>query len=614
MEGIEVSDALGKELQGSAILVGCDPGPQERKPEEPPWSPKESLDELEALCKSLDVEVRERMLQQWRPGRGTVPLGRGKIEELRDRIAADPDIGVVVFDCDLSIKALISLKGRLSPDGGCVILDRTSLILRIFAARAKSSEAKLQVTLASQQYMLPRLRYFLTEGGGLESKGGSAAGSSQGGSAGAALRGKGETQLSMDKSMLRGQMCKVRKKLLMVRALRVERRAKTNAIGLPVIALVGYTNAGKSTLLNRLCGSVEVEAQDRLFQTLDPTRRRVELPNGRGAFVVDTVGFLQRLPEQLVAGFRATLEEIEEADIVLHVVDVCSSTMYKQVGTVQQTLRELKTYDVKTPQILVFNKADKLEEGAQPELQQSIDFPWPGVVGHVQISARTGKGMASLAEAIENTLCEFTDFGAERMRVMIPWNDASSYAKLRGPPPLVKIEREEHTEEGYLVDCTCSTSAARRLRKFQVEAPDLDLSATAVLEDDLGAGILVDMELDFKVAEMEEEDGEGELEDFGDMDDLEDSDDEDLDDLEDEDDLDNMDGMDGLDATTAELRPRSDEPKPELELARDEVLEEEQSPAASASSLGRRAVTVAKPVWGRQAGRGRDADRQGTKL
>jgi len=466
-EGVEVSDALGKDLSGKAILVGWDPGRQRRKANEPVWSPEESLDELEVLCKSLDIEVKERVLQKWRPELGReFPIGRGKQEELRQQVKYDDEIGLVVFDKDLSYKALLKLKGRIAPLGEAVLLDRTSLILRIFAARARTKEAKLQVTLASQQYMLPRLRYYLTEGAGLEARGGSASGRS--GSAGAALRGKGETQLSQDKSMLVRQMAAVRKKIEEVRKHRSLLRKQQEERGMPVISLVGYTNAGKSSLLNRLCGTAEVTAKDRLFETLDPTRRRVKLDSGREAMVVDTVGFVQRLPQQLVAGFRATLEEIAEATIVLHVVDISSSTAAQQVSTVMQTLKALRDFDIKTPQLLVFNKIDKLEGGMSDELEQSLQFPWPGVVGHCQISALTGAGLVALAEAIESTLVEHTRFGAAKLRLLVPYTKSSEYARIRGPPPLAKIYHEEHTADGYLIDVVASTDAARRLRCFEV--------------------------------------------------------------------------------------------------------------------------------------------------
>jgi len=468
-EGVEVSDVLGKELMGKAILVGWDPGPQERKPDEPPFSPEESLDELEVLCNSLNLEVKERVLQKWRPDRSRhLPLGRGKTEELRQQVKYDPEIGVVVFDKDLSYRSLLTLKGRIAPQNQAVLIDRTSLILRIFAARARTPEARLQVTLAEQKYMLPRLRYYLTEGGGLEARGGSGGRS---GAGGAALKGKGETQLSQDKSMLARQMAGIKRKLEEVRKQRGLMRQGQRDLGMPVVSLVGYTNAGKSSLLNRLCGASEVTAKDRLFETLDTTHRRVKLATGREVMLVDTVGFVQRLPEQLVAGFRATLEELEDATVVLHVVDISSSTAAQQVGTVMQTLARLKGFDTETPQLLVFNKIDKLEGGIAKELEQTLEFPWPGVVGHCQISALTGAGLSALSDAIEATLVERTRFGAKSLKLLIPYTESSLYAKVRGPPPMAKINHEEHTPEGYLIEVTADEAAARQLQRFEVAEP-----------------------------------------------------------------------------------------------------------------------------------------------
>eukprot|EP00929_Paragymnodinium_shiwhaense_P001968 TRINITY_DN102175_c0_g1_i1.p1 TRINITY_DN102175_c0_g1~~TRINITY_DN102175_c0_g1_i1.p1 ORF type:complete len:689 (+),score=151.53 TRINITY_DN102175_c0_g1_i1:102-2168(+) len=465
-EGVEVSDALGKDIEGDVILIGWDPGPQDRNPEEPPWSAEESLEELETLCRGLDLIVREKVLQKWRRERGKAPLGKGKLQELKEQCKNDRSIGAVIFDMDLTVRQVLAMKGRISPDGHCLIMDRTSLILRIFADRARTNEARLQVTLASQRYMLPRLRAYLTEGGGLEARGGSAAGGS--GRGGGSLKGAGETQLSKDQFLFRQQISQIKAQLRALRKNRMQKRNTTKEYGLPIVALVGYTNAGKSTLLNRLHGSVEVESRDRLFETLDTTRRKVKLPTGREAFVIDTVGFIQRLPQQLVEGFRATLEELTDADLILHVVDVTSSTMYQQVGTVEKTLRELENFNMDTPQLLVFNKADKLEGGVMEELLGTIDFPWASIVGHCQISARTGMGVDALSEAIEDSLVEHTRFGGLQIQILIPYNQPQEYAKLHGPPPIAKIIKEEHTDEGYLLDLVASPDCLMQFRHFEV--------------------------------------------------------------------------------------------------------------------------------------------------
>lgn len=471
------SDELGKELTGKALLIGWDPGPGERGDREPEWSPEESLEELKALCKAINIEVKDTVLQKWRPDRGTLPLGKGKIEEVREQVDVDTDIGLVIFDKDLNFKSLLKLKGTIDPDNKVTLLDRTSLILRIFAARARTKEAMLQVALARQQYMLPRLRFYMTTGAGMEARGGSAAGSSMGGSAGGALKGKGETQLNQDKFMLVKQMTHIKQQLAEVRKHRSMERDKRQDLGLPIVSLVGYTNAGKSTLLNTLCGKPEVTAKDRLFETLDATRRRVKLDGGREILMVDTVGFVQRLPTQLVQGFRATLEEVSEATMLLHVIDISSPTAGQQVSTVMRTLKSLPDFKIDTPQLLVYNKVDKLEGGMSPELEQSLSYPWPGVVGHCQISALNGFGLAALADAIEATLQEHTAFGAEKMQLLIPYAQSGDYAKLRGPPPMARVVKEEHTAEGYHVSVVATPEAARKLQKFKVQPNERPVAA-----------------------------------------------------------------------------------------------------------------------------------------
>lgn len=519
------SDELGKELAGKAILIGWDPGPDERSAQniDPEWTPEESLEELKSLCGAIGVETKESFLQQWRPGRGRFPIGKGKMEDFRQQVKDDPEIGLMVFDMDLPHRSLLTLKGRIDPEDRITMLDRTSLILRIFASRARTREAELQVALASQQYLASRLRFYLTEGGGLEGRGGSAAGSSQGGSGGGALRGRGETQLSDDKFIMNRKISDIKRDLEAVRLHRAIDRSKRKELGVPIVSLVGYTNAGKSTLMNALCGKSEVVAQDRLFETLDSTRRNVKLEGGREIMIVDTVGFVQRLPTQLVEGFRATLEEVSEATMVLHVIDTSSRTAPQQVATVLRTLNKLPSYEMKTPQLLVFNKVDKLEGGLPEELQKSLEIGLPGVVGHVQISALSGYGMSSLAQAIEETLLKHTAFGAKRTRVLIPYTESSWYAKLRGSNPLGKITQEEHLVEGYLLDVVATEDGARRIQQFEVSPEEYHFSQieATTSEEDVEAKVKQLLE-DEELEELMRQDAqEQEEEDWGDIDDLE---------------------------------------------------------------------------------------------
>ncbi|CAJ1361662.1 unnamed protein product [Effrenium voratum] len=322
--------------------------------------------------------------------------------------------------------------------------------------------------------MLPRLRYYLTTGAGMEAQGGSVgAGGTSGG--GAYLKGKGETQLSMDRSLMKRKISAVTKQLEEVRKLRKQQRDRHYSLGLPVVSLVGYTNAGKSTLMNALAQTVEVKVKDRLFETLDPTRRSVTLPGGRNVMLADTVGFIQRLPEQLVAGFRATLEEVVETTMILHVVDVSSPTAAQQIASVLKTLKRLPKFSPKTPQIMVYNKVDKLEGDKAAELERSLSYPDPGIVGHVQVSALKGIGFTALSKAIEDTLVSHTDFGAASMKLLIPYTDSSVYAELKAGASQVKINSEEHTSDGYLLEVTASPTAERMLSGFEVSEEDFQL-------------------------------------------------------------------------------------------------------------------------------------------
>eukprot|EP00930_Biecheleria_cincta_P015675 TRINITY_DN12995_c0_g1_i1.p1 TRINITY_DN12995_c0_g1~~TRINITY_DN12995_c0_g1_i1.p1 ORF type:complete len:527 (+),score=93.66 TRINITY_DN12995_c0_g1_i1:165-1745(+) len=479
-EYLEEFDALSKELTGKAILVGWDPGPKERKRSwsalGPPFSPEESLEELETLCKTLGLEVKDRVLQQWRPESSRLAIRPGKAEEIHNQVKSDSEIGVVVFDQDMTFRMMLMAQGKIAPHGECVILDRTSLILRIFAERARTREAKLQVQLASARYMLPRLRYYLTTGGGMEAQGGSTGAA---GGAGQYLKGSGETQINMDRRLMLKKIGAVRMKLDEVRKSRSQLRERHAELGLPVVSLVGYTNAGKSTLMNALSETDQVTARDRLFETLDPTRRRVTLPGGRDVMLVDTVGFIQRLPEQLVAGFRATLEEVYETTMILHVVDISSETVVQQVASVLRTLAGLRGLDPNIPQLLVYNKIDKLEDGVPEALQQSLTYPRPGIVGHCQISALKGIGFPALAEAIEATLVEHTDFGSARMKLLIPYTESSEYGRLKRGEKSIRINAEECTNDGYLLEITASKDAARQLRRFEIASDKTRIDAAA---------------------------------------------------------------------------------------------------------------------------------------
>ncbi len=296
-------------LYESAILVGI-----EIKGRHPTWSLEDSLSELERLAETAGLRVVGRMEQRLDRPHPATYIGSGKVEELI-ALRADTGAQVVVFDEELSPAQQRELE-RAFANPDVKVLDRTALILDIFAQHAHTREGALQVELAQYEYRLPRLTRAWTH---LARQAGGA--SARGGAGGVGLRGPGETQLEVDRREIGKRIAHLKRELEEVRKHRAQYRRRRNEEAIPVIALVGYTNAGKSTLLNALTGS-DVLTADQLFATLDPTTRRIKLPGGREVLATDTVGFIQKLPTTLVAAFRATLEEIAEADLILHVVDI----------------------------------------------------------------------------------------------------------------------------------------------------------------------------------------------------------------------------------------------------------------------------------------------------
>jgi GTP-binding protein HflX len=358
----EVLSRRGREV---ALLVGvC----VERQPR---WEAEDSLAELEQLALSAGARVAGGVLQERDRLDPRYLIGKGKAQEIRQRCAG---VDLVILDEELSGSQQRNLEQLL----GRRVVDRPGLILDIFAQRARSREGKLQVELAQLAYLLPRLAGAWTH---LERLGG-----------GIGTRGPGETQLESDRRRIRTRMAKIRRDLEQVRRHRALLRRPRRKVPFPIVALVGYTNAGKSSLLNTLTHS-SVLVQDQLFATLDPTLRRLALPGDRVALLSDTVGFIRKLPHQLVAAFQATLEEIQEAEVLLHVVDVSHPNAQHQQEAVEVVLGELGLAD--RPTILVYNKIDRL--GRAP-------FAWQPGSGRVATSARTGAGLDDLRREIVETL------------------------------------------------------------------------------------------------------------------------------------------------------------------------------------------------------------------
>src|SRR5438309_725574 len=328
-----------------AILVGVDmPGVD--------WPVEESLDELAQLATAAGVTCVDRVIQRLaRPHPGTL-LGSGKVQEITELLQFH-NCDAVLFDLELTPGQHRTLERELETQ----VLDRTALILIIFGQRAHTKEGRLQVELAQVEYDLPRLArqwsHLSRQKGSVQQ------------------RGEGEKQIEVDRRLLRRQKDQLQEELEHVRTHRQLHRERRKHTGAPVVALVGYTNAGKSTLLNTLASSHSL-AEDRLFATLDPMTRRVRLTGGQEILLTDTVGFVQRLPTTLVAAFRATLEEVAEADLLVHVVDAASPTMQHQIEAVEQVLEEIGAGG--RPMIVALNKADLLPSDEQEQFVTTTQF------------------------------------------------------------------------------------------------------------------------------------------------------------------------------------------------------------------------------------------------
>ena len=338
------------------------------------------MEELASLAKTADVEVVGKMKQRLeRPSRTYV--GSGK---LKDLVGLQDETGynMVILDDELSPRQQRNLEDALDVK----VIDRTALILDIFSKRAQTREGKLQVELAQNEYLLPRLAGQWSH---LERLGG-----------GVGTRGPGEMQLESDRRLVERRVHRLKKELAEVRKHRTLYRTNRKRSGVPVVALVGYTNAGKSTLLNTLSGA-EVLVEDKLFATLDPTTRRLTLPNRETVLLTDTVGFIHKLPPTVVAAFRATLEELEEADLLLHVVDITHKNAAEQCQTVEDILADLGLED--KPRLTLLNKVDLLGPGVPDaaELEERLQISQEGML---LISASKGTGLDQLLQRISETL------------------------------------------------------------------------------------------------------------------------------------------------------------------------------------------------------------------
>jgi GTP-binding protein HflX len=403
---------------------------------------EESLEELAALAESAGAKVAGRSLQYREAPEAATLIGRGKAGELRD-LAAASGSGLAIFDRELTPTQLRNLERELE----CRVLDRTQLILDIFARRARTREGQLQVELAQLNYLMPRLT-----GRGVQMS--RLAG-------GIGTRGPGETQLETDRRRISRRIAKIREQLERVRATRGVQRKQRRAVPLATAALVGYTNAGKSSLFNRLTGA-QVVTDARMFATLDPTVRPVRLPSNRRVLLSDTVGFIRNLPTTLVKAFRATLEEVTEAALILHVVDVSSPHAIPHIAHVLEVLNEIGA--AQTPRLLVLNKIDLLPgpESAPPGAGDGAPGDWPAQQGdrRVPVSARTGEGIEKLLEALDKALPVDP---LARARFLFPFGAES---QLHLVHEFGRVIETRYGETGILVEAEVPESLLRPLQPY----------------------------------------------------------------------------------------------------------------------------------------------------
>ena len=430
-----------------ALLVGLNltsRGSQDSRGSEQIISAEDSMEELTALASTAGARVAEVLIQSRpRPSASTL-VGKGKVEELKIKILFH-EATVVIFDRELTPTQQRNLEKALDVK----VLDRTQLILDIFARRAQTSEGKLQVELAQLNYLLPRL----TGQGVMMSRLGGGIGT----------RGPGETKLETDRRRIHQRIAALGKDLERVRGGRMTQRRQRQGVPLATIALVGYTNAGKSTLFNRLTGA-SVLADAKMFATLDPTVRHITLPSRRRVLVSDTVGFIRNLPTTLVKAFRATLEEVVEAELLLHVVDASSPEAEQHTGHVMATLAEIGAAE--TPQIVVLNKLDRILGDPDPATlaRRILADPEHQPAGAVAISARTGDGFDALLSKIDEMLA------LDPVSPCVFRFPISEGAPLHVLHEHARVTNVRYTEDFCEVEALTPESVKRRLQPFLVAA------------------------------------------------------------------------------------------------------------------------------------------------
>jgi GTP-binding protein HflX len=393
-----------KKTHERAILIGLE------KQGVSKWDLRDSLEELAELANSAGAEVVDTVTQKLRKPTAPYYIGKGKAESLKPALH-DRQVTSVIFDDELSPAQGRNLENLLSRK----VLDRTQLILDIFAQRARSREGRLQIELAQLQYLLPRLtrmwHHLSRQTGGI------------------GTRGPGETQLEVDRRRVQERIARLERELESVRKTRAVQRQGRKRHQWPVAAVVGYTNAGKSTLLNLLTGA-DLVAENKLFATLDPTTRSFVLPNKQRVLLTDTVGFLRKLPHTLIESFKATLEEVSEADLLIHVVDLSHPRVDDQIEAVENVTKELNAFGKQT--IIVFNKIDKVQN------RDLIDTYLRRFPGSVAISARTGENMNKLVQALQDALSSWR----LRSQFKIPASESALVAEIHRVGHVLELKYE----------------------------------------------------------------------------------------------------------------------------------------------------------------------------
>lgn len=409
---------------------------------------EDSLEELGLLADTAGIEVIGHTTQRLNRVHPATFIGPGKVEEIKAEVEAQ-NIQVVIFDDELSPRHQRELENTFGEH--VKVLDRSALILDIFAQHAATREGRLQVELAQYEYRLPRLTrqwtHLARQAGG---------GGGRGGNGGVGLRGPGETQLEVDRREISRIITRLKDELEQVRAHRQRQRQQRDKTSMPVIALVGYTNAGKSTLM-KCVTEADVYIADQLFATLDTTTRRVTLPSGREVLFSDTVGFIQKLPTTLIAAFRATLEGIAEADMLLHVVDASHPNLWQQVETVEDTLAQIDVPRI--PRILVRNKSDLPVRGS---LTPPPEFNPNDYEAIVDVSAKTGAGVQGLLELIAESL----KASMIKMEVNVPYKNGDVISFLHNR---AIVDEEVHTASGVVATVRVMPRDVEWLARFEIK-------------------------------------------------------------------------------------------------------------------------------------------------